>query len=154
MSADGKPVMDVLEIQKLLPHRYPFLLVDRVVECVPEKRLVAYKNVTVNEPFFQGHFPGHPVMPGVLILECLAQACALLGYTSGGVNPETHVTYLMSIDGAKFRRPVVPGDRLVLTIDVIRHKALPWKTRGLATVEGKLVAQADFLATVVELRKS
>ena len=153
MSDESKPVMDVMQIQKLLPHRYPFLLVDRVTECVPEQRLVAYKNVTVNEPFFQGHFPGHPVMPGVLILECMAQACALLGYTSGGISPTTHVTYLMSIDGAKFRRPVVPGDRLVLVIEVVRHKGMVWKTRGAATVDGKMAAQAEFLATVVELGK-
>jgi 3-hydroxyacyl-[acyl-carrier-protein] dehydratase len=155
MNADvaAKPVMDVIDIQKLLPHRYPFLLVDRVIECVPEQKLVAYKNVTVNEPFFAGHFPAHPVMPGVLILEALAQACALLGYTSSGVDTKTHVTYLMSIDGAKFRRPVVPGDRLTLTIEVIRHKGLVWKTRGSATVDGVLVAEAEFLATVVELGK-
>ena len=154
MTDELKPAMDVMEIQKLLPHRYPFLLVDRVTECVAEQRLVAYKNVSVNEPFFQGHFPGHPVMPGVLILECMAQACALLGYSSGGgISPTTHVTYLMGIDGAKFRRPVVPGDRLVLTIEVLRHKGMVWKTRGTATVDGHLAAQAEFLATVVELGK-
>ena len=153
MNDEPKPVMDVMAIQKLLPHRYPFLLVDRVVECVPEQKLVAYKNVSINEPFFQGHFPGHPVMPGVLILECMAQACALLGYTAGGITPQTHVTYLMGIDGAKFRRPVVPGDRLVLTIEVVRHKGMVWKTKGTATVDGKLAAQAEYLATVVELGK-
>ena len=97
------------EIQKLLPHRYPFLLVDRVIEVVPGQKLVAYKNVTVNEPFFNGHFPGHPVMPGVLILEALAQACAMLAYKSADIDPEKKVTYLMAIDGAKFRKPVVPG---------------------------------------------
>ena len=148
-----KPVMDVMEIQKLLPHRYPFLLVDRVTELVPEQKLVAYKNVSMNEPFFQGHFPGHPVMPGVLILECMAQACALLGYSSGGIHPTTHVTYLMGIDGAKFRKPVVPSDKLVLTIEVIRHKGMVWKTKGTASVDGKMAAQAEFLATVVELGK-
>jgi 3-hydroxyacyl-[acyl-carrier-protein] dehydratase len=145
-----KPVMDILEVQKLLPHRYPFLLVDRVVELVPNEKLVAWKNVTSNEPFFMGHFPGHPVMPGVLILEALAQACALLGYKSTGVSPETHVTYLMSIEGAKFRRPVMPGDRLVLTVEVVRHKGSIWKERGVATVEGQMVAEAEFLATVVD----
>ncbi len=153
MNDEMKPVMDVMEIQKLLPHRYPFLLVDRVTELVPEQKLVGYKNVTMNEPFFQGHFPGHPVMPGVLILECMAQACALLGYTAGGISPTTHVTYLMSIDNAKFRRPVVPGDKLVLTIEVVRHKGMVWKTKGTATVDGKLAAQAEYLATVVELGK-
>lgn len=153
MNDEKKPVMDVMEIQKLLPHRYPFLLVDRVIELVPEQKLVALKNVSINEPFFGGHFPGHPVMPGVLILECMAQACALLGYTSGGISPTTHVTYLMGVDNAKFRRPVVPGDQLVLTIEVIRHKGMVLKTKGTATVDGKLAAQAEYLATVVEIGK-
>src|SRR3954470_8240996 len=104
--------MDVNEIQSILPHRFPFLLVDRVLELKPGDKLVAVKNVTANEHFFQGHFPGHPVMPGVLILEALAQPAALLGYKTAQANPATHGTYLMTIDGAKFRRPVVPGDQL------------------------------------------
>ena len=140
------------QIAALLPHRYPFLLVDRVVEATDD-RLVAWKNVTSNEPFFVGHFPGHPVMPGVLILEAMAQACAILGYTTSKLSPTTHVTYLMSIDGAKFRRPVVPGDQLVMTIEVLRHKGQVWKTRGTATVNGALAAEAEYLATVVELGK-
>jgi 3-hydroxyacyl-[acyl-carrier-protein] dehydratase len=146
----SEPVMDILEIEKLLPHRYPFLLVDRVIEYVPGQKLVAYKNVTANEQFFQGHFPGHPVMPGVLILEALAQAAALLGYKSSNANPETHVTYLMGIDGARFRRPVVPGDRLTLTVEVVRNKSTIWKEKGVATVDGQVVAEAEFLATVVD----
>ena len=149
-----KPVMDVMQILALLPHRYPFLLVDRVTECVPDQKLVAFKNVTINEPFFQGHFPRHPVMPGVLILEAMAQACAILGYTTSQLSPATHVTYLMGIDGAKFRRPVVPGDQLVMTIEVLRHKGQVWKTRGVATVGGAMAAEAEFLATVVELGKT
>jgi len=143
-------MMDVLEIQKLLPHRYPFLLVDRVVEIVPGKKLVGYKNVTTNEPFFNGHFPGHPVMPGVLILEALAQASAILAYTTEGMDPDRKVTYLMAIDNAKFRRPVVPGDRLTLEVEVIRHKGVIWKQRGTATVDGQKVAEGEFLATVVD----
>jgi 3-hydroxyacyl-[acyl-carrier-protein] dehydratase len=143
-------MMDLLEIQKLLPHRYPFLLVDRVVELVPGAKLTGYKNVTINEPFFNGHFPGHPVMPGVLILEALAQACAILAYKSEGVDPEKKVTYLMAIDGAKFRRPVVPGDRLQLTVEVVKHKGAIWKQKGVATVDGAKVAEAEFLATVVD----
>lgn len=142
--------MDIKEIQKLLPHRYPFLLVDRVIEFDAEKKLVGYKNVTANEEFFNGHFPGHPVMPGVLILEALAQACALLAYKSSGLNPAEWVVYLMAIDGAKFRRPVVPGDRLTLTCEVLRHKSSVWKQRGTATVDGQVVAEAEFLATVVK----
>lgn len=143
-------MMDITEIRKLLPHRYPFLLVDRVVEIEPEKKLVGFKNVTANEEFFNGHFPGHPVMPGVLILEALAQACALLAYKSAAMDPKDYVVYLMAIDGAKFRKPVVPGDRLTLTAEVIRHKASVWKQRGVATVDGQVVAEADFLATVVK----
>ena len=143
-------MMDVKEIQKLLAHRYPFLLVDRVLEIETGKKLVAFKNVTINEEFFQGHFPGHPVMPGVLILEALAQACALLAYKSSGLDPQDLVIYLMAIDNAKFRKPVVPGDRLTLTAEVVRVKGVIWKQRGVATVEGAVVAEADFLATAVK----
>ena len=146
--------MDVKEIQKLLPHRYPFLLVDRVVELVPEKKLVAYKNVSVNEPFFMGHFAAHPVMPGVLILEALAQACCLLAYKSTGLDPTRYVVYLMSIDGAKFRRPVVPGDRLELVAEVVKTKGVVWKQKGTALVDGVKVAEGEFLATVVEQGQS
>ena len=143
-------MMDVLEIQKLLPHRYPFLLVDRVTEIVPGQKLVAYKNVTINEPFFQGHFPGHPVMPGVLIVEAMAQASALLAYKSSGMNPEEKVTYLMGVDGARFRKPVTPGDRLEFTVEVIKQKGPIWKTRGVARVDGQVCSEAEFLATVVD----
>jgi len=143
-------VMDVLEIQRLLPHRFPFLLVDRVVELLPGERLVAYKNVSAGEPFFQGHFPGHPVMPGVLVLEALAQASAILCYSSTGFDPARKVTYLMAIDGARFRRPVVPGDRLQLDVTVLRLKSVVVKSRGVATVDGQVVAEAEFLATVVD----
>jgi 3-hydroxyacyl-[acyl-carrier-protein] dehydratase len=143
-------MMDLREIQKLLPHRYPFLLIDRVIELVPGQKLVGYKNVTINEPFFAGHFPGHPVMPGVLILEALAQACAILAYKGEGMDPEKKVSYLMAVDGAKFRKPVVPGDRLQLTVEVIKHKGAVWKHKGTATVDGTKVAEAEFLATVVD----
>ncbi len=142
--------MDVIEISKLLPHRYPFLLVDRVLELEPHKRLVGYKNVTANEEFFNGHFPGHPVMPGVLILEALAQACALLAFKSTAYDPNDVVIYLMGIDGARFRKPVVPGDRLTLTAEVVKAKAAVWKQRGVATVDGQVVAEGEFLATIVK----
>ncbi len=138
------------QILNLLPHRYPFLLVDRVVEYVAGKKLVAYKNVSFNEPFFSGHFPGHPVMPGVLILEALAQSCAILAYRSEGLDPEKAVTYLMAIDGARFRRPVIPGDRLQLEVEVVKHKGAIWKQRGVATVDGKTAAEGEFLATMME----
>ena len=143
-------MMDLLEIQKLLPHRYPFLLIDRVTEIVEGEKLVGYKNVTVNEPFFGGHFPGHPVMPGVLIVEALAQASALLAYKSAGIDPEEKVTYLMGVDAARFRKPVVPGDKLTLEVEVLKQKGPVWKTRGTALVDGQKVAEAEFLATVVD----
>jgi 3-hydroxyacyl-[acyl-carrier-protein] dehydratase len=143
-------MMNIVDIQAILPHRYPFLLVDRVVELVPHKKLVAYKNVTGNEDFFNGHFPGHPVMPGVLILEALAQASGILAYKSEGLDPTQKVTYLMGIDNARFRRPVVPGDRLQLEIEVLRHKGAVWKQKGTATVDGQMVAEGEFLATMVD----
>jgi 3-hydroxyacyl-[acyl-carrier-protein] dehydratase len=142
-------MMNIQEIQALLPHRYPFLLVDRVTEYTAGKKLVAFKNVSVNEPFFAGHFPGHPVMPGVLILEALAQAAALLAYKSASFDSKNQVAYLMAIDGAKFRKPVVPGDQLVLTCEVLRNKGDIWKQRGTATVDGAVVAEGEFLATIV-----
>ena len=144
-------MMDLKEIQKMLPHRYPFLLVDRVVEIVPGEKLLAYKNVSINEPFFAGHFPGHPVMPGVLILECLAQACAILAYKSAQMDPTREVSYLMAIDGAKFRKPVVPGDRLDLEVSILKHKGPIWKQKGMASVNGVKVAEGEFLATVLDL---
>jgi 3-hydroxyacyl-[acyl-carrier-protein] dehydratase len=153
MSAEtpAKPVLDVEGIQKLLPHRPPFLLVDRVVSFEKDVRLVALKGVTMNEPFFQGHFPGQPVMPGVLILEALAQAAALLACLS--LPPEQihrKLTYLMGIDEARFRRPVVPGDRLELEVVVTKHKASVWKQRGVAKVDGQVVAEAEFLAMLAD----
>jgi len=147
-------MMDVLEIEKILPHRYPFLLIDRVVEFEKGKKLVGFKNVTANEHFFQGHFPGHPVMPGVLILEALAQAGALLGYKSLDTDPNGAVVYLMGIDGARFRKPVVPGDRLTLTVEAVRVKNTVWRQRGTATVDGAVVAEAEFLATLAKAGKA
>lgn len=153
MNVFEKTALSHQDVLKLLPHRYPFLLVDRVLEVIPSQKLVAIKNVTFNEPFFQGHFPGHPVMPGVLILEALAQACALLAYKSAGLDPQQLVTYLMGIDGARFRKPVVPGDTLVLEVEVVKQKGAIWKQKGIAKANGALVAEADFLATVVDSQK-
>jgi 3-hydroxyacyl-[acyl-carrier-protein] dehydratase len=146
-------ILDVEGIQKLLPHRPPFLLIDRVVEFEPHKRLVGWKGVTMNEPFFPGHFPGHPVMPGVLILEALAQAGALLAIMSLGPSAADKLTYLMGIDGAKFRKPVVPGDRLELVVEVTKQKGPVWKQVGRAIVDGQVVAEAEFLAMLAD-RKS
>lgn len=146
-----KPVLDVEGIQKLLPHRPPFLLVDRVLEFEADKRLVALKGVTMNEPFFQGHFPGKPVMPGVLILEALAQAAALLAILSlPPGEADDKVTYLMSIDGARFRKKVVPGDRLELVCEVVKHKGAIWKQSGVAKVDGQVVAEAEYMAMLAD----
>lgn len=154
MSTQPKPILDVEGIQRLLPHRPPFLLVDRVVAFEKDTSLTAIKGVTMNEPFFTGHFPGHPVMPGVLILEALAQAAALLACLS--LPPEkvsNTVTYLMGIDGARFRRPVVPGDRLELQVVVTRHKGAVWKQIGKALVDGEVVAEAEFMAMLADKDK-
>jgi 3-hydroxyacyl-[acyl-carrier-protein] dehydratase len=153
MSAETKPgvILDVEGIQKLLPHRPPFLLVDRVVAFEKDTSLTALKAVTMNEPFFPGHFPGHPVMPGVLILEALAQACALLACLS--MPPEEvqgKVTYLMGIDGARFRKPVVPGDRVELKVVVTKHKGPVWKMTGQALVDGQVTSEGEFMAMIAD----
>jgi len=130
------------EIQKYLPHRYPFLLVDRVIEIEENKRIVAIKNVTINEPFFTGHFPGHPVMPGVLIIEAMAQIAGLLGLFSSK-NKEAKVAYFMSIDKAKFRKPVVPGDQIRFEIEPLKMRNAIWRVKGNAFVDDKLAAEAE-----------
>ncbi|BFU93779.1 MAG: (3R)-hydroxymyristol acyl carrier protein dehydratase [Nitrospira sp.] len=142
-------VMEQADIQALLPHRYPFLLVDRVLELDPDRRIVGIKNVTINEPFFQGHFPGRPVMPGVLILEAMAQVGGLLAFKSTGQSKRP-VVYLTGVDGAKFRKPVVPGDRLRFEIDVVKKRAPFWKMQGKAFVETELVCEAEVTAMVTE----
>jgi len=141
--------MDNVEIQSILPHRYPFLLVDRIQELDPDRRIVGLKNVTINEPFFQGHFPGRPVMPGVLILEALAQVGGLLAFKSLGPAGRP-VVYLTGIDGAKFRKPVVPGDILRLEVDVLKKRAPFWKMQGRAFVESELVCEAEVTAMVTD----
>ena len=147
----SRVVLDVEAIQRLIPHRPPFLLVDRVVEYEPGKRLVAWKAVTMNEPFFVGHFPGHPVMPGVLVLEAMAQAAALLAILDlPAEETRKKVTYLMGIDSARFRRTVVPGDRLELEVEVARHKGSVWKTKGTARVEGQVAAEAEYMAMLAD----
>jgi beta-hydroxyacyl-ACP dehydratase FabZ len=142
-------VMEQAEIHALLPHRYPFLLVDRVLELDPDRRIVGIKNVTINEPFFQGHFPGRPVMPGVLILEAMAQVGGLLAFKSLG-QAKNPVVYLTGVDGAKFRKPVVPGDRLRFEVDVVKKRVPFWKMRGTAFVDAELVCEAEVTAMVTE----
>lgn len=143
-------IMDVNQIMNVLPHRYPFLLVDRVVEHDPGKRIVALKNVTINEPFFPGHFPGHPVMPGVLIIEAMAQVGGILAYLASGDDSRNKACYFGAIDDAKFRKPVVPGDQLRLEVDVITCKRGIWVIAAKAFVEGKLVTEATLKATLVD----
>jgi beta-hydroxyacyl-ACP dehydratase FabZ len=140
-------VLDIRAIEGILPHRYPFLLVDRVDE-IGEDKIVARKLVSRNEPHFNGHFPGHPVMPGVLIIEALAQAGALLAAQLVGFDPATQVIYFMAIDKARFRKPVVPGDLLVLEVVPLRKGGAIWKLRGEAKVDGVVVAEAELLASI------
>lgn len=141
--------MDIHEILEHLPHRYPFLLVDRVLDWEPGKNIVALKNVTINEPFFTGHFPHHPIMPGVLILEALAQAAAILAFkTLGSKADDNSVYYFVGIDGARFKKPVTAGDQLILNVEVLRHVKGIWKYSARAEVNGGLVAQAELMCTV------
>lgn len=138
--------IDINQIMKLLPHRYPFLLVDRVLEFSPKESITAIKNVTINEPFFQGHFPDHPVMPGVLIIEALAQTAALLTFSEK--KQDDAVYYFAGIDGARFKKPVVPGDQLVMVATYQREKAGIYKFHVQATVDGELAAEADITCAV------
>lgn len=141
--------MDIHEILEHLPHRYPILLVDRVLELVPGERIKALKNVSVNEPFFQGHYPHHPVMPGVLIVEAMAQAAAVLSFKTMGSKPDaTSVYYFAGIDGARFKKPVGPGDQLILDVSIIVRKRGIWKYAATATVDGQLAAEAELLCTL------
>jgi 3-hydroxyacyl-[acyl-carrier-protein] dehydratase len=143
--SEGFP-MDIRAVLAQLPHRYPFLLVDRVIECVPGERIEAIKNVTVNEPYFSGHFPGRPVMPGVIILEALAQAAGILAFKTAGVVPDQDSRfYFVGIDGARFRKPVEPGDRLVLKATLARAIRGIWKFETVAEVDGGVVASATMM---------
>lgn len=140
--------MDVVEIQNLLPHRYPFLLIDRVVEFHEGQSLIGIKNVTVNEPFFQGHFPEKPVMPGVLILEALAQATGLLAFRTGNRGAERDsLYYLVGIDKARFKQPVEPGDQLRLSVELIKTRRGIWVFDTAATVDGNTAATAEIMCT-------
>lgn len=142
-------VMEIEEVMQYLPHRYPFLLIDRVVEMELGKSITAIKNVTINEPFFPGHFPGAPVMPGVLILEALAQAAGILSFKTKGYTPEQiGVIYFAGIDGARFKKPVKPGDQLVLKAEIVREMRGIWKYTGRAEVDGVLAAEAELMATL------
>jgi 3-hydroxyacyl-[acyl-carrier-protein] dehydratase len=141
-------MMNVKEIQNLLPHRYPFLMVDRVIEINPGKNIIGIKNLSMNEEFFQGHFPGNPIMPGVLMVEALAQVAGILALQSGA--PGGKAVYFMSIEKAKFRRPVVPGDQLRLEVTILQSRGNVWKFSGNAVVEDKIAAEAEFTAMVTD----
>jgi 3-hydroxyacyl-[acyl-carrier-protein] dehydratase len=141
--------MDIHQILEYLPHRYPILLVDRVVDVVPGERITALKNVSVNEPFFPGHYPHHPVMPGVLIIEAMAQTAAILSFkTLGGKPDDKSVYYFVGIDNARFKRPVGPGDQLVMEVSIVMNKRGIWKFAGVAKVDGQVAAEAELMCTV------
>lgn len=139
------------EVKQFLPHRYPFLLVDRVLDCTPGDSLTAIKNVTVNEPFFQGHFPQKAIMPGVLIIEALAQATGLLGFRTMSETPSDDLLYmLVGVDNVRFKRQVIPGDQLVLKVKLLKKSRIIWKFSCEATVDGELVTAADMLCAATE----
>ncbi len=148
-------VMDVVGIQNILPHRYPFLLIDRVESIDIDKEIIAYKNVSISEPVFQGHFPGHPIYPGVMILEGMAQAGGILAFekmkaAEPDLDVNDKVVYFMSIDKAKFRAPVKPGDKLVYDLQILKNKANVWVFEGKAYVDDKMVSEAELKAMIVD----
>ena len=145
--------MDVMEIQEIIPHRYPFLLLDRVTDLTPNEIIIGYKNVTIGDNVFQGHFPGHPIYPGVMILEGMAQAGGILAFKSMDMTKEeaaNKVVYFMSIDKAKFRAPVKPGDQLEYRVSVIKNKGPIWVLKGEAYVDNKMVSEAELKAMIVD----
>ncbi|MGH1376771.1 MAG: 3-hydroxyacyl-ACP dehydratase FabZ [Alphaproteobacteria bacterium] len=150
MSEENKIKFDINQIMKMIPHRYPILLVDRIIEHVPGESAVGLKNVTMNEPQFMGHFPGFPVMPGVLIVEAMAQTAALVVVDFLGDDAAGKVVYFMTIDNARFRRPVTPGDTMHVKVEKIRSRGAVWKFKGVATVDGKVCAEATFSAMITD----
>jgi len=141
---------DIQGIMELLAHRYPFLLIDRVIKVVPGDKIRALKNVTVNEPFFQGHFPGRPIMPGVLIIEAMAQAGGILAYLTGSVEQRNRLIYFMGMDKVRFRKPVVPGDQIIIEAKIIKFRSKAAKMSGIATVDNQMVAEAELMASFGE----
>lgn len=146
-------IINIEKILKCLPHRYPLLLVDKIISLEPNKKITAIKNVTFNEPHFLGHFPEHPIMPGVLIIEALAQAGALMVTCAKDFKPEDKLVYFMSIDGAKFRKPVIPGDVLELHVEAIQNRGSVWKLNAIAKVDGTKVSEAQLSAMIVDKEK-
>jgi 3-hydroxyacyl-[acyl-carrier-protein] dehydratase len=146
-------IIGIEQILKSIPHRYPLLLVDKIIAMEENKSIVGVKNVTFNEPHFMGHFPDKPIMPGVLIIEAMAQTASVMVMNSGGRTLEDSLVYFMSIDNAKFRKPVIPGDVLELHIEVLQNRGAVWKMSGVAKVEGVKVAEAEFSAMIVDKAK-
>ncbi len=142
--------LDILRVMDMIPHRYPFLMIDRVVDMHPGLSAIGIKNVTYNEPFFAGHFPSRPVMPGVLIVEAMAQTAAVLVVHTLGADAEGRLVYFMSVESARFRRPVTPGDRLLIHVEKQRNRANVWRFRGEAKVDGVLVAEAVYTAMIMD----
>ena len=142
--------LDIHQILAILPHRYPLVMVDRVTEIIPGKSIHGHKCVSFNEPWFPGHFPQRPIMPGVLILECLAQIGGILAYASDPFDPASNLMFFLGIDKAKFRHVVTPGDRLDLRVEVLHHRSNVWKLRGEASVDGALCAEGELLASIVD----
>jgi len=145
----ARPMLNIQQILQYLPHRYPFLLVDRIVEYEENRRIVGLKNVTINEPFFAGHFPGHPIMPGVLIVEAMAQVGGLLLMDSIE-NPEEKVVYFMSLDNVKWRRPVIPGDQIRFELELLQVRGRTCRMKGVGSVDGQVVAEAEMMARIVD----
>ena len=147
----SKTNIDIVKVMQWLPHRYPMLLVDRIIDFEPDTSITAIKNVTINEPFFEGHFPGQPIMPGVLIVEAMAQAAALLFRVDEDNQPRAEATYyFVGIDKARFKRPVTPGDQLVMNIKIKRKMRSIWKFEGIATVDDKVCCTSEFMCTYKE----
>ena len=142
-----KSAYDIQGIMNLLPHRYPFLLVDRILELIEGEKVVALKNVTINEPFFQGHFPGQPVMPGVLIIEAMAQVGGILAYETAAPENRDKLIYFMGMDKVRFRKPVVPGDQIIFEAKILKFRSKAAKMSGSATVDGQLAAEAELMAS-------
>ncbi len=140
-------MLDIVAIQRYLPHRYPFLLVDRITVIEPKRRIVGIKNVTINEPFFQGHFPGHPIMPGVLIIEAMGQVGAVLAFSEED-QPGNKLVFFLGVDKAKFRKPVVPGDQLRMELEVLQIRSQFWRLQGMAYVDNTLVCEAELKAMI------
>lgn len=150
MTTETRKAIDINRVMEMIPHRYPFLMVDRVVDIVPDVSAVGIKNVTIGEPFFQGHFPSRPIMPGVLIIESMAQTAAVLVVETLGESAEGKLVYFMSVDNARFRKPVVPGDRLYIHVFKERNRGAVWKFRAEARVDDQLMAEATYAAMIMD----